>query len=436
MSSLRRRWPEAFVTALAVTLGAALYTLGQTRIYQAAATIQLEPTGSGSHWDNHEYYETQYRIIASTRVASAVVAELGLDHDPAFIQNAPPGKQLPPGSAPEETAVEALRARLRVEPVRDTRLAVVKLEDADPERARRVLRAVVETYVAMNADEARAGATQAKAWLEGQLEHMKSDLEDSESRLHDFKSDRNVLAVSPEDQASMLREEIRQITASLTQVRIKREEIAARRDELAKVLPGSPASLPASELLSSARLVELRRAHADAARERDALLEAGKEKGHPDVAAAEARAGRAREGIAVEVKSIHAALDRDFAAIKRQEAALAGLLDGARKQALEINELEVEYGRLRRDKDGSEKLYAMVLERTHETDLARMMRGNNVRVVDPPLLPADPVRPRVPLGIGGGILAGLVLGLAAALVRARADRRDSPAPAASAEHPV
>jgi uncharacterized protein involved in exopolysaccharide biosynthesis len=84
------------------------------------------------------------------------------------------------------------------------------------------------------------------------------------------------------------------------------------------------------------------------------------------VAAVEAREGRAREAIAVEVKSIQAALDRDFAAIKRQETALAGLLDGARKQALEINELEVEYGRLRRDKDGSEKLYAMVLERTHE----------------------------------------------------------------------
>ena len=41
----------------------------------------------------------------------------------------------------------------------------------------------------------------------------------------------------------------------------------------------------------------------------------------------------------------------------------------------------------------------MVLERTKESDLTRMLRVNNIRVVDPPLRPGAPIRPQVPFNI-------------------------------------
>ena len=49
--------------------------------------------------------------------------------------------------------------RVKVEPVKDSRLATVKLEDADPERAQRVLNALIETYVAMNLEDVHASTT-------------------------------------------------------------------------------------------------------------------------------------------------------------------------------------------------------------------------------------------------------------------------------------
>ena len=67
--TLRKHWTTAAMTALAVVLGVTFYTLGQTKIYQAAATIQFDPNpprplgqkvetvvemGAGSYWDNHE----------------------------------------------------------------------------------------------------------------------------------------------------------------------------------------------------------------------------------------------------------------------------------------------------------------------------------------------------------------------------------------------
>ncbi|MFT3775558.1 MAG: polysaccharide biosynthesis tyrosine autokinase [Minicystis sp.] len=435
--TVRKNWATALLTALAVTLGVTFYTLGQTKIYAAATTIQFDPNpprplggkveqvvdmGAGSYWDTHEYYETQYKIITSLKVSLAVVNQLGLNHDAAFLANAPPGTVVPPVTVSEEGAAAALRARVRVEPVKDSRLAVVKLEDADPDRAQRLLTALVDTYIAMNLEDALASTTQAVDWLQGQLDHLKTDLETSEMALHEYKEKKNILSVAMDDQSNMLREEMKQLNEALTHVRAKREEIAGRRTELSKISVTDPAVIPAAELLGNGLLQSLRHAYIDAVRERDGLMKAGKGKNHPEVESSQAKCEIAREAVLAEVKNVQGSLDRDLAAISHQEGGLAGLFEAARKRAFELNLLEIEYNRLRRAKDNNEKLYALVLERTKESDLARMLRVNNIRVIDHALRPGGPVRPQVPFNIGVGVFFGILLGLAAALGRAVIDR--------------
>jgi succinoglycan biosynthesis transport protein ExoP len=122
------------------------------------------------------------------------------------------------------------------------------------------------------------------------------------------------------------------------------------------------------------------------------------------------------------VRNIRGAVERDLAAVTQQEQGLSKLFVKAKGQALDLNLLEIEYNRLRRTKDNVEKLYGVVLERTKESDLARMMRVNNIRVIDRPLIPGSPIRPRVLVNIAFGIVLGLGLGLAAALGRAVLDR--------------
>jgi capsular exopolysaccharide synthesis family protein len=435
--TVRKNWATALLTALAVTLVVTFYTLGQTKIYAAAATIQFDPNpprplgakvetvvdmGSGSYWDNHEYYETQYKIITSLKVSLAVVNQLGLNHDAAFLANAPPGTQVQPVTVSEEAAGSALRARVRVEPVKESRLAVVKLEDADPERAQRLLTTLVETYIAMNLEDVLASTSQAVDWLQGQLDHLKTDLETSEMALHEYKEKKNILSLALDDQSNMLREEMKQLNDTLTRVRTKREEVAARRTELGKINVTDPAIIPAAELLGNGLLQSLRHAYIDAVRERDSLMRGGKGKNHPDVESAQGKCDNARAAVIAEVKNVQGSLDRDLAAIGHEEGGLSGLFEAARKRAFELNLLEIEYNRLRRAKDNNEKLYALVLERTKESDLARMLRVNNIRIIDPALRPGGPVRPQVPFNIGVGIFFGVLLGLAAALGRAVIDR--------------
>jgi succinoglycan biosynthesis transport protein ExoP len=68
---VRKHWLTTLVVALAIGLGAALYTLSQVKIYEASATILFDPNpprplggrvegivelGAGQVWDTREYY--------------------------------------------------------------------------------------------------------------------------------------------------------------------------------------------------------------------------------------------------------------------------------------------------------------------------------------------------------------------------------------------
>jgi capsular exopolysaccharide synthesis family protein len=421
---------------LAVSLSVTFYTLGQTKIFQANSTIQFDPNpprplgkdvdmgldmGVGNYWDNREYYETQYKIIQSMRVAATVAHSLELGRDLAFIKNKP-GTQLTPDPIPDEEAAEIVLARLTVTPIKDSRLAYVKFEDANAVRAQRILSTLLDTYIEQNLESALSSTTSALEWLRGQLDKLKIDLESSEMALHDYKLNKNILSVDMDAQSNMLREEMKQLNDVLTSVRTKREELTARRNELQKVEADNPTNLPASELLQSTLLQVLRQRYEDALREQDAALGGGKGVNHPEVKAAVARVASSREALLAEVRNIQGAVERDLTVVTHQEAGLSGLFERAKKQALDLNLLEIEYNRLRRSKDNNEKLYSLVLERTKESDLARMLRVNNIRVVDRPLLPRLPIRPRVLINIGVGAFFGLVLGAMAALMRALLDR--------------
>jgi capsular exopolysaccharide synthesis family protein len=90
--------------------------------------------------------------------------------------------------------------------------------------------------------------------------------------------------------------------------------------------------------------------------------------------------------------------------------------------ALDLNLREIEYKRLHRSKENNERLFELILGRTKENDLTRMLRINNIHIVDRPLLPGRPIKPNVGLNISIGVALGLMFGVFAAMGRAFLDR--------------
>jgi capsular exopolysaccharide synthesis family protein len=435
--ALRKYWSISAAAAMAVMLAVTFYTMGQTKIYRSSATIQVDPSapkplgkdvqtvvdmGAGDYFANREYLETQYKIIQSKRIAKAVVERLGLHRDVSFLQNVPPRPGLTGPPVSEDSAAEVLRSRLLVEPVKDSRLANVRYEDASPERAQQILAAVIDTYISQNLDDTLASVNSAVEWLRAQLDKLKVDLESSEMALHDFKEQKNILALEVDEQTNILKDQLHQLNAALTQALAKRQDLAAKYDELLKSSDDDPRSLTAPEFLNNALLSSLRTHYEDAVRERDAELGRNKGANHVDVRSAEARVKATRAAVLAEVRNIRGAAQRELAAAEKQETGLQALLSEAQRRAVEVNLLEIQYNGLQRDRKNNEKLYSLVLERTKETDLERLLRVNNLRVVDSPDLPLAAVRPRLSMMVLTAILAGIASALGVALGLSALDR--------------
>ena len=429
------RW-LILITTVVVTAAAAFFTLGQTKIYRAATMLQIDPTppsplgqdvravvtmGADTFWNNQEYYATQYRILKSRGVALDAVRELRLHKDGAFLRNLPPGKSAT-ADVPERDAVDVLLSRLSVEPVKESRLVSVRFEDADPERARRVLAALVDAYLQRNVDDVAVSNTSASKWLQEQLGTLKVDLESSELALHNYKRKNQILSVSLDDQSNMLREEMKRLNDALTDVRVRQQHVQSRSRELDKVDGDDPANLPAAELLKNALLTSMRESYVSARADAASLKQAGRGDNHPEVLAANAKVKTTREALLKEIKNVRGALRADMRALSREAGGLERLNKRAKARAFEVNKLEIAYRRLERTKTNNEKLYGVVLERSKETDLASLVQFNNLRVVEEPLAGKGPVKPRVALNIALGAVGGLVLGLFFAIGREQLDR--------------
>ena len=437
--AVRKHWVIMLLVFVASVASVSVYTSNQVRIYEAVATIQLDPqpltplghqgteSGADSYWSNQEYFATQYQVITSRRVAELVVRKLGLTTDRAFLTNqsstaaAKDGAvQLAPASL--EDAAEMLRARLKVEPVQDSRLARVKFSDSDPARAQRLLSALVDTYVEQNLDTSMDATNKTVEWLDIQLKRLKGDLESQEMNLHDFKIKYNLLSVSYDDQSNMVRAEIQQLNSNLTELKAKKEAVAARLGVVMAVDPRDPGEIPATELVGNEALGALRSAYVAAKRDLGMLKASGKDDNHPDVQKLNAQVESARQAIAQELQNIKNGAEIELANVNHQLGGLSSLYEGARKEALQLNLKELEYSRLQRSKESTEKLFGMVLERSTESGLSKMAPFNNVRVLDRPLKPIAPVFPRPATNLAVGIALGLLLGFAGATGREMLDR--------------
>lgn len=433
--AIRKHWIIVVATTLAVSLMVTFYTLGQKRIYECSATVLFDPQPprplgnqvlssvdfSGEYWSQKEYYKTQYWVIQSQRISSVVVKALGLNKDAAFLDNAPSNTKPPPRTVSVEDAARILRSRLSVEPIRDSRLALVSYKDADPVRAPRVLSALVDTYAQGNLDDALEAMDEAGDWLGSQVTSLKAELESNEMALHGYKKDKNILSVSMDDQSNMVRGEIQQLNTALTDAKTRRARLEARRSELLKISPQDPSSIPATELLTSQLLQGLRAQFLEAKAASEALIAQGKGAHHPEVLSVLAREAATKQALMAEVVNIQGSVSHDFNVSSREVSGLEALVESARQRALDLNLLEIEYNRLKRGKDNSEKLYGIVTERAKENDLTRMLRFNNIRVVDRPLQPRTPVTPNIPVNVATGIALGLLLGLAGAVGREQLD---------------
>jgi succinoglycan biosynthesis transport protein ExoP len=426
---LRKYW--AMVVACTIIAGGTtlLYSRTLPKVYQASTLIEMSPRanqplgeaasgtfdiGAGLFWDPTEYYQTQYKLISSGSVLTAAAENLSLQADDDFLGYPPHTPHEPVTAA---AAAGMLVERLNVDPIKGTRLFYLRASDTDPRRAKRIADAVARVYIEQNLEAAISSSSEAVAWLDGQIDHLKNELETDENALYGFKQRNSLPSISINDTSNSLRLEMEQYDQALTRTRTRKVELLARKAELGGVSENNLDALPSSELLNNSYLQGLRSTYRKAVDDLEGLRAEGKGENHPTVREAAGRVATAKTALLTEVSNIQSAVDRDVAEVEREEQLDAELFSTSRRAAVDLNMKEIEYHRLDRNREQDEKLYSVLIERMKSADLARMLRANNLRVVETAGIPGVPIRPRIATNVLAGLAVGLVLGFALAWLR-------------------
>ncbi|QQR89129.1 MAG: polysaccharide biosynthesis tyrosine autokinase [Myxococcales bacterium] len=419
--------------ALAVSTAVTLWTLKQPKIYQGTCVIEYDPNpprplGSEiedvanpavSFWQTQEWYSTQNKIIESRAISENVVKELGLDKNAKF-NNVPQPKRSSFKGVSVDEAAQKLQTRLEVEQVAETRLVEVRVEDQDPKRAALLANTVANAYIDKTMQDRMGSTISALEWLSKQLDKQKQELEEAENALHDFKRTNDVLSLSLEDRQNIVANDIEKFSEALAETRTKRIELAAHLSQLKAAYNEDPLEVDIASFTEHPVISELRNSYREKQSEKDSLaVRYGIS--HPKMKSLDEELLSIRKQMQHEIKGLIRSVESQLREVQQTETGLRVAAKETHEAGLQLNKQGIQYNALKRQEENQSKLYSILLERTTQTDLTRMLHVTHVRVVDRALPPKSAVKPRLLLNIAIGVLLGLLLGFGAALLLVRLD---------------
>lgn len=419
----KRKWIIVATTILVTVLSFA-YTNRKTRIYQATATVIIDPQapkvlgtqmqdvvelGANGVLGNEDYYNTQFHIIHSRSLAEEVVKRYGLDSDPRIVGANPTDSE-------EELNARAtayVEGSIRVLPIKDSRVVGISVRDPSPELAQELANHVATVFIDRNLQVKRSETIDASKWVAEKLDKAKVDLHASETALYDFKRKNNILSVALEDRQNMTTKALEQFHDALTDTHKKRIDLQARRRAVARLINTDSVDIPSSYVSESAGIEQARRNYRDEAQK---LAQLQKRYGpkHPEVQYQEERTTAARDALKAEGLTLLRSLDGEIKADLDAEANYTKEVERLTEEALVLNKQEIDYKRLSRDSQNNSDIYALLLKRAQESGLQAQDTSNNIRPLDSALRPASPIEPNLRSSVVLGFALGLMLALALA----------------------
>jgi succinoglycan biosynthesis transport protein ExoP len=408
---------------LAVFFGvAALATLRSllTRpVYEATAQILIErDTPSVLSFKEvaqvdaarDDYYQTQYKLLQSRALVRRVIESLNLLQDAEFggprsAEEIEAVKAAAPGASQlMEGAIDAFLRRLKVLPVRNSRLVMVTYESFRPDLAAATANRLSQLYIQQTLEFRYQTSSEAAQWLGQQIAEQTGKVEGAERALQTVKEQEGIVNI--EERRTLLEQKLKELGTALTSLRTDRLEKEALYNQMRHA--SNPEELP--DVMRSPLVQSLRIELATLERAQAQLLERYMDQ-HPEVVKVRNQIQETRKKIAAESQRVIRAAENDYKAAAAQEASVSSALEAAKAEALDLSRRSVQYDTAKREADAGKEVLNSLLSRHKQTDVAQELKNSNIRIVDAASVPRGPVRPQKTRDIALGLALGLFLGV-------------------------
>jgi len=398
----RRKWILiACVVALECTV--AVGTFLQTAIYRATAKVLIERDTPNvvsfeevSRIDSsQDYYQTQYEIIRSRPVIEKVLNRLGLLEKRPDLANA-------------RDPVASFLKNVSIEPIRNSRLVGIAVEDADPQMAAAIANLIAALYVEETINTRLDAARQALTWLSDQLIDLKAKAQDSETALQSYKEAAGLLAV--EEKQDITVKKLEEFNSEYIGAKARRLELEAQLVELRRTV-GDRNKLSAAPVVVQNGLIQKLRTDLVGLQVKLSELEPQLTDKHPEVLKLRSQIDQINREIDAEVGRLVRSTETEYSALKAREQAMLAAVNQYRDEVQGLATKQIQYGVLKREADSNQEMYDLLLKRVKETTLEGGLPSTNVRVVEDALAPRAPFKPNRTLNLALGLLVSACVGL-------------------------
>lgn len=412
-----------FIIYSALILVTGLVTLGSFLVrpmYTATVQVQIEKRNPNvlpfeqvmtTYSDfRDDFYETQSRLIQSRSVARAVVRKLDLTNHELFRRN-PSGSARPLTPDQVETMVaDRLRRVLKVELIRNSRLANLTYVSADPEMSAQVANAIAEAYMEFNSQNAYNTTERAADSISRQADTLRKEIDVKERELQKYAREQEIIPL--DDTQNVTTQKLNDLNTAYTKAQTARIEKEAKYAALKETPPDSISEVMSNELIQTlaAKRAELEREHAQ--------MSSRFKADWPAMARIKSEMEKTDTRLQTEKDDLYRRLmgaSRElYMAAMKEEESLGRALEAQKNEAQEAGLRGIEYKNLKSTVENRRRTLEALVQRQSEADSTAGMTGtpfSNVRIVDRAETPRTPSSPRKMLNFLLSLVAGLGLGV-------------------------
>lgn len=447
----KHRWAILLTTAVLTAISAYIVT-GMTPIYRATSTLLIETQQTmpmnfdeliGIDTGNKEYYQTQFEVLKSRKLAKRVIEEMGLYTHPEL--HNPNDSLLAQGSADNtqpndsgttvtteynflddtleleaepierQMAVNRFLKKLSVLPVKNTKLVRISFESSDPVLSARVANKIADTYIVSYLDSRMEMGEKATSWLGERLTGLKLKLEESQHKLLSYKEANGLIDIGG-SVGSLSEQEIGIITGKLLDAEARMAQTKIMFDDVNTTKQKGPIALLGLPAIDSNEMV--RRFKINRQEAQFNLDELSNRYGtkHPKVIDATSRLTTAQSNLNSQIYNIVDTIEKDYLIAEQTVASLEATLSAGKQEIQQVGRSQVELLHLEREVELNQKMYDTFYTRIREVDEAEDMSTTNAQISEYAEAPLSPIKPRKALIVLLTLLLSLATAIAAAIL--------------------